>query len=112
MTSLEHEKTKKLIDYNMMKVQVKKNASAFKKKELAKKLAKVILLHGDFKERKAHLMEEIIKSFFPSLVKVSISDLVAFLNTLDFELSTLNFFLCSSPMISLSSKRGPMASQS
>lgn len=57
---------------------VRKTASALKNMRLAKKLVKMIRLPQDWKERKAHMMEEIISSFFLALIKENTFFIVIF----------------------------------
>lgn len=71
MTSLEPKMTPQE-EYIRIEADVRKITFALRSRGLTKKLVKLILLSQDWEDRKAHSMEEIISSFFPALVKVSI----------------------------------------
>lgn len=51
---------------------VRKTTSILKSKGLAEMMVKMILLPQDWEDRKSYPLEEIIKSFYPTFIKVSI----------------------------------------
>lgn len=81
MTSSKPEKAPQGEECIRLEAKVWKTTSTLKSKGLAEKLVKMILLPQDWEDRKAHPMEEIIKSFFPALVKISAFNIIVFLNT-------------------------------
>lgn len=91
MTFAEPEETPQDEEYIHVTVDVRKTASTLKSKGLAKKMVKMILFSRDWEDRKPHPIEEIIKSFFLAIVKVSILPRII-LRVLKFQLIYLDKF--------------------